>query len=127
MGVKGMILADNDKAIFAGQTLKSGEIFVISNTSFAKRVLVSFIPETARARKGVKMIEFKNKKVELLIGADYVTVPYAIGVLSDTNEVSVISTEDIKIEKRETRGKPLTNVNYFRVITGIIPHRTHPM
>jgi len=113
MGVKGMILADNDKAIFAGQTLKSGEIFVISNTSFAKRVLVSFIPETARARKGVKMIEFKNKKVELLIGADYVTVPYAIGVLSDTNEVSVISTEDIKIEKRETRGKPLTNVNYL--------------
>ena len=88
---------------------------------------MSFIPETARARKGVKMIEFKNKKVELLIGADYVTVPYAIGVLSDTNEVSVISTEDIKIEKRETRGKPLTNVNYFRVITGIIPHRTHPM
>lgn len=118
MGVKGMIVADDDEVIFAGMADKSGETFVISDKGVAKRVIMAQIPETARARKGVKILDLK-KTGGNIAGGGFVKEPYTIAVIADTQDVTLLSTEDIPIDKREGKGKLLSEVKFFERVEKI--------
>ena len=39
--------------------------------------------------------------------ADYVTVPYKIGIVREDNSFAEMDTEDIRIEPRPSKGKPV--------------------
>lgn len=119
MGVKGINLSDDDKVVSATQVSDSGEIYVVSTIGLAKKVIISHIPVTARYRKGVKLIDFKNKEIEKVVGAGYVKTPKLIAIVGDTNDINAIYTEEISIEKRETKGKLINDVKFFEKILNI--------
>ncbi len=102
-GVRGIMLNDGDEVVFATQFYGEGEIIVISDQGAAKRVIASLFQPIGRGRKGMMIVDSKSK----VLFADYVTVPYKIGIVRSDNSLEEIDTEDISIEPRPSRGKPL--------------------
>ena len=108
-GVKGITLADNDEVIFATQHQGEGEIVVATSLGGFKRVISSLFDEYGRGAKGVMIADIRGKGE--LIFADYVTIPYKLAVIADDKSVAEVDTEDITIENRVSKGKPLANIS----------------
>lgn len=104
-GVKGIALSSGDEVIFATQHIGEGEIIIATTLGGFKRVVSSTIDPIGRACKGVMIADIKGKG-EIMF-ADYVTVPYSLAVVNEDKTVAEISTEDIPIETRVFKGKPL--------------------
>ena len=68
-------------------------------------MVASTIDPIGRACKGVMIADIKGKG-EILF-ADYVTIPYTLAVVSDDKTVAEVNTEEIPIETRVFRGRPL--------------------
>ena len=102
-GVKGIKLSDGDSVAFAGQIEDEGEIIVVSDTGYAKRVISSLIDPSSRYLKGIKIIELDKSKVKY-VGT--VKMPYDLAFVSG-GAVSVVNTEDIRIDTRTTKGKQM--------------------
>jgi DNA gyrase subunit A len=102
-GVKGMVLADNDSVIFATQINGEGEIIIVTDSGLFKRVISSLIDPIARARKGLMITDNKSK----VLFADYVTLPYTLAVINDDKTIAELSTEDVAIDSRVSKGKPI--------------------
>ena len=112
-GVKGVNINKSDKLVFVSQVEDVGEFIVISDGGCYKRVIASEIEPMARYRKGVKICELgKNGKI---VFADYVKEPYEIAVIDTFSVAFTISTEDVSIEGRTTKGKTLKNENKKRL------------
>ena len=106
-GVKGIQLSDGDRCIYASQVTEEGEIAVITDKSYAKRVQVCQVDPMARYRKGVKLIDFKGSNGSKLIFASYVTIPYTIILDVEDDYLSAYDTEDLSILNRVSPGKAL--------------------
>jgi DNA gyrase subunit A len=106
-GVKGIQMSDSDKLLLMTQVSDAGEIIVITDKGYAKRVSMSEIDTMKRYRKGVKIADFGTFNGKSLIFASYVTEPAGVGVIHNEMTVSMIDSNDIKIEKRTAKGKPL--------------------
>ncbi len=104
-GVKGIQLGGGDKVIFATQHTGEGEVIVVTSLGGFKRVVSSTIDAVGRACKGVMIADIKGKGE--IIFADYVTVPYSLAVVNDDNTVVEVNTEEVPIETRVFKGKPL--------------------
>ena len=107
-GVRGISLSEGDEVIFATQHRSEGEIIVATSLGGFKRVISSLFDEYGRGSKGVMIADIKGKGE--LIFADYVTVPYKLAVISEDKTVTEVDTEDISIENRVSKGKPLAGV-----------------
>lgn len=102
-GVKGIKLNDGDSVVFGGQIEEEGEIIVVSDTGYAKRVIASLIDPSSRYLKGIKIIELDKSRVNY-VGT--VKMPYDLAfALADG--VSVVNTENIRIDTRTTKGKQM--------------------
>ncbi len=104
-GVKGISLGGGDEVIFATQHTGEGEIIVVTTLGGFKRVVSSTIDPIGRACKGVMIADIKGRG-EILF-SDYVTIPYSVAVVSEDKTVVDVNTEEIPIENRVFRGKPL--------------------
>ncbi len=102
-GVKGMLVDAQDSVIFATQINGEGEIIIVTDKGLFKRVISSLIDPLSRGRKGVMITDSKSN----VLFADYVTVPYTLAVISDEGTVTEVETEELPIEPRPSRGKPL--------------------
>jgi len=102
-GVRGILLNDGDEVVFATQMYGEGEIIIVSDSGAAKRVIASLFQPMGRGRKGMMIVDGKSK----VAFADYVTVPYKLAVVRTDNSVEEMDTEDISIEPRPSKGKPL--------------------
>lgn len=108
-GVIGMALNDGAVVKWAGQAVTEeddvlGEIMLVSD-GFAKRVLACTVEISKRARKGVKVIDVTGRK---LMYAGVVTVECGMALVDSNGSVSVVSSEDILIDRnRVGKGKPL--------------------
>ena len=107
-GVRGVTIGDNDEVILATQHRSEGEIIVATSLGGFKRVISSLFDEHGRGSKGVMIADIKGKGE--LIFADYVTVPYKLAVVSGDKSVAEVDTEEINIENRISKGKPLANI-----------------
>jgi DNA gyrase subunit A len=109
-GVIGVSLNDNAEVIFAGQSELDygesvGELVLINNGGYGKRVVLCNIEVGKRARKGVKVIDIVSGK---LIYGNLVTVPYDIALIDKKNSIAIVNTEDILIDRnRLSKGKTL--------------------
>ncbi len=122
-GVKGIALTDGDEVIYATQHTGEGEIIIVTTLGGFKRVVSSTIDPIGRACKGVMIADIKGKG-ELLF-ADYVTVPYSLAVINDDKSVVEVNTEEIPIESRVFKGKPLKKDGVKTVDTVIaLKHRS---
>lgn len=104
-GVKGISLGNGDEVIFAAQHTGEGEIIVVTSLNGVKRVVASTIEPIGRACKGIMIADIKGKG-EILF-ADYVTIPYSVAFVNDNKAVIEVNTEEIPIETRVFKGKPL--------------------
>ena len=102
-GVKGMLVDAEDSVIFATQINGEGEIIIVTDKGMFKRVISSLIDPLSRGRKGVMITDSKSN----VLFADYVTIPYALAVVSEEGTLTEVQTEDIPIEPRPSKGKPL--------------------
>lgn len=102
-GVRGIMLNEGDEVVFATQFYGEGEIIIISDLGAAKRVIASLFQPMGRGRKGMMIVDGKSK----VLFADYVTVPYKLAIMRSDNSVTEMDTEDITIEPRPSKGKPL--------------------
>ena len=102
-GVKGIKLNDDDSVVFGGQVEEEGEIIVVSNTGYAKRVISALIEPSSRYLKGIKIIELDKSFVKY-VGT--VKMPYDIAFVSG-GQTTIVNTENIRIDTRTTKGKQL--------------------
>lgn len=102
-GVRGILLNDGDEVVFATQFFGEGEIIVLSDQGCIKRVIASLFQPIGRGRKGMMIVDGKSK----VIFADYVTVPYKVAIVRSDGSLEEIDTENISIEPRPSKGKPL--------------------
>lgn len=108
-GVKGVKLNEGDSVVYASQADDEGEIIVITDKLYAKRVIVSTIDLAARYQKGIKLVELDGSKVKYV---GLVKMPYDI-IVGVGDEIRLLSTEAIKIETRTTKGKPIEKNRTF--------------
>ncbi len=112
-GVRGILLNDGDSVVFATQMNGAGEAIVASDAGAIKRVIVSLFQPIARGRKGMMIIDGKSE----VAFADYVIVPYKLAIVRADNSVEEMDTEDISIEPRPSKGKPLArNTEVVKII-----------
>ena len=100
-GVRGVKLNDGDKIAFGGQIDDEGEIIVMTDAGYMKRVIASTIDPGARYLKGVKIVEMDKGTVVYI---DTVKMPYDLAVNSG-GDTFVVNTEDIRLDTRTTKGK----------------------
>ena len=100
-GVRGVKLNDGDRIAFGGQIDDEGEIIVMTDAGYMKRVIASTIDPGARYLKGVKIVEM-DKGTVVYIGT--VKMPYDLAVNSG-GDTFVVNTEDIRLDTRTTKGK----------------------
>lgn len=100
-GVRGVKLGEGDRIAFGGQIDDEGEIIVMTDTGYVKRVIASTIDPGARYLKGVKIAELDKSKV-VYIGT--VKMPYDMAVNS-VGDTFTVNTEDIRLDTRTTKGK----------------------
>jgi len=107
-GVKGINLASGDYCVMAQQIVGLGEVVLISDRVWAKRVIVAQIDVMARYRKGIKIFDFNSKKCngQSIAFASLVLEPYKV-VLDLEDRLEAYSTEDIAIQNRTQGGKAL--------------------
>ena len=100
-GVRGVKLGEGDRIAFGGQIDDEGEIIVMTDTGYVKRVIASTIDPGARYLKGVKIAELDKSKV-VYIGT--VKMPYDMAVNSG-GDTFTVNTENIRLDTRTTKGK----------------------
>ena len=109
-GVKGIQLAEGDRCMLIKQITPEGEIVLLTNRGFGKRVISADIDVMGRYRKGVKIIDFGRTRPsngDRIVFASYVKEPYKIVLEEEDNYLMAFSTEDISIENRTHAGRQL--------------------
>jgi len=107
-GVRGIQLELGDEVLFAGQIDAEGEIALITDKGYAKRVLsFDFVPQN-RGGKGVACFTFhkSNANGNEIICASYVKEPCRFSLQMRNSESIVLQSEDVVIERLAGRGQP---------------------
>ena len=104
-GVKGMLIADNDEVVFATQIANKGDLVVITEQCFAKRVSVKEIEPMARYRKGVKIIDLAGTNGQNVLFAGYFEKPGMIACFAE-EQILTMQSNEIASEARTGKGKP---------------------
>ena len=122
-GVRGIALSGDDEVIFATQHTGEGELIIVTTLGGFKRVVASTIDPIGRACKGVMIADIKGKG-EILF-SDYVTVPYALALVNEDKTVVEINSEDIPIETRVFKGRPLKKEGIEKIVEVVaLKHRS---
>ena len=100
-GVGSMQLAADDEIIFAKENNSEGEIVLVQENGYAKRVILAEIDPGRRYRKGVKL--FDEKAPAVYVGL--VTMPYDFGIIDGEGKTYRVNTEDLPIDDRANKGK----------------------
>ncbi|MCL2847244.1 MAG: DNA topoisomerase 4 subunit A [Firmicutes bacterium] len=118
-GVKGINLSDGDYCIGIRQVDGEGEAIIITDTGYAKRVLVAEIDVMARYRKGVKIIDFnKSDNGNQVKYYNIVKEPYNLVLEISGEFFTSFNSEALIIGNRTHSGKPL--VKGKKVITDVM-------
>lgn len=118
-GVIGMNLNRDQNVVYAGQAdveivegdegevpMPLGEILVVTEKGTGKRVIASEFPPMKRNRKGLRIIDIYGENISVAFAAK-VTEPYKIVIEDTEGELHAVDTEEIRIEKKDTKGKPI--------------------
>ncbi len=104
-GVRCINLADDEYVVFAGQVEKdSGELLMVTNKGFMKRLPVTEIAKHARNCKGAKGIEF-GVNGSSIVYASYVNgEDYQIAIYDRANTY-VVNVMEVSVENKNNKGK----------------------
>ena len=123
-GVKGIKLNEKDKVKYCAQNKNEGEVVVILANGTAKRVILPSIDPKNRYGKGVTLCDISKPKD--LAFVSLVTEPYDFAIFFVDGDLVAVSTDDIDIEARTSKGKNLlkkvAKKKYESVIYAIYAH-----
>lgn len=119
-GVIGVNLNNNAHVVFAGQAevelgidadgneayMPLGEIIVVTDKGTGKKVIASEFSPMKRARKGLRIIDIYGEPYKVAF-ASLVVSPYKLAFIDDENNLHEVDSEDIRIERKDTKGKPI--------------------
>lgn len=104
-GVRCINLADDEYVVFAGQVNKEkGDVLMVTNRGFLKRLPVSEITRHARNCKGAKGTEFGSNGTSIVY-ANYVGNKHYKVAIFDKANVYVVDTADVSVENKNNKGK----------------------
>ncbi len=111
-GVKAMMLMPDDYIIFARQITQEGEIVLISDDGYGKRILASDFNVQRRGGKGSRVYEVEKdgSMVKTCMIAYYVKEPFELIISFMGGESLKISTEDLPIQDHSSSGKAIEMV-----------------
>ena len=115
-GVKGINLQEGDSVIFTVLVNSTDVVICVTDKSHIKGVLVSDIGVLGRNRKGVKLINLcgDNGK-ELLYASLKKNEPFEIVAFDAKDKVIYISTDNVAVENRTTKGKSFANTKGTKI------------
>ena len=102
-GVRGIMLRDGDKVVLMQQIKEEGEVVIATTEGRFKRVIAAQIEPSKRYRKGSIIVGLKDGAS--VLSACFVTEPYLLAVVDDTNAVSELSTERTAISVQSSRAQ----------------------
>lgn len=120
-GVIGVNLNEGERVVFAGQAVVEpefspeeekivyypvGEIVVINDKGLGKKVLAREFNPIGRNRKGVRIMDVYGQDTKVIF-ASTVLEPYFIGLVTQDKEVEILDTENLRLENKNTKGKPV--------------------
>lgn len=130
-GVIGVNLNEGERVVFAGQAVVEpefspeeekivyypvGEIVVINDKGLGKKVLAREFNPIGRNRKGVRIMDVYGQDTKVIF-ASTVLEPYFIGLVTQDKEVEILDTENLRLENKNTKGKPvLRNKTLVRAV-----------
>ncbi len=105
-GVRCINLGDGEYVVYAGQVQPDkGEILMITNKGFCKRLSVKEITVHARNCKGAKGMEFGSQNGSAVVYASYVNGEhYSVAIMDRANTYTVNSSE-VSVENKNNKGK----------------------
>ena len=104
-GVHCINLADDEYVVFAGQVKRdSGEMLMVTNKGFMKRLPVKDIAKHARNCKGAKGIEFGTNGSSVVF-AEYVGERNFKFAVYDRATTLVVDSADVSVENKNHKGK----------------------
>ena len=122
-GVKGMMLSDGDSVSSASVVDDLGEVIVVTELGYGKRVLLVDLEVSKRYRKGLKIIDTDLSRGKVVF-SDVVKMPYMVAFFYDNEESELISTDLIDIEDRTDLGVYLPENRNARILSAG-KHRTN--
>ena len=105
-GVRGIQLREGDSVVLMKQISDVGEIIIATDEGKFKKVIVSLIESTSRYKKGSLIVSMKAGAS--VICASYVTEPYMISIVDQTNTVTEISSEKIPIAMQSAMARKIS-------------------
>ncbi|MBP5404470.1 MAG: DNA topoisomerase 4 subunit A [Clostridia bacterium] len=122
-GVKGIMLSDGDAVSSANVVDDAGEVIVLTELGYGKRVLISEIDPSKRYRKGLKLIDTDLSRGKVVF-SDVVKMPYLVALFYDNEENELINTDLFDLEDRTDIGVYLPADRNVRIV-GAWKHRTN--
>ena len=122
-GVKGIALNAGDQVIFAAINGDGGELIVVSELGYGKRVIVEEFGKSKRYRKGVKVMDTDLSRGPIVF-ADVVQMPYLVAFFYDNDESENVLSDMIDIQSVNDIGSYLPTNRNARIIAAD-KHRTN--
>lgn len=113
-GVKGFSLEEGDNVIFGTQITKSGQLTLLTDKGYGKRVPVAEFGLSARYRKGLRAISL-NGKGRGLVYANFASEADSVAVNLGDNNIKLV--EKIETESRLSEGKRLISTTVLSAHT----------
>ena len=112
-GVKGIKLNDGDCIVHITQISDEGEVIVITNEGYAKRVFAWELEPSVRYRKGLKIMDLNKNNGSKIMFYGYVKYPYDVVIELDNylEKNFVVNSEQIMILARTNKGKQIIPKN----------------
>ncbi|MDR3050607.1 MAG: DNA topoisomerase 4 subunit A [Oscillospiraceae bacterium] len=122
-GVKGMQLDRGDSLCWCGQVTPEGEVLVISDRGYAKRVLMVDFDLQNRNGKGLKVFTFNKNgsNGSCVAAACAVKMPYTLQVRQKSGARTPLFTDDVLIEQRASKGKMYVLALMDDVVEDVLP------
>ncbi len=127
-GVKGMQLDPGDVIAWSGFVSGEGEMLIMSDRGYAKRVLMADFDPQNRNGKGLKAFTFNRNgsNGSCIAAAHHVKEPVQVQVVQHSGTHTALFTDDVLIEERASKGKMYVFALMDDVITGIEPAEVAP-
>ena len=106
-GVKGMAFSGQDTCAGAFVSNDEGEVMVITDKGYSKRVVLSQIDKMVRYRKGLKIMALSNETGKEIVFSALIKEPVTIVSQDETQEIYFKSSDLVPIETRIGKGKML--------------------
>lgn len=97
-GVKGIALNVGDQVVFAAINDESGELIVVTELGYGKRVIIGEFGLSKRYRKGTKVMDTDLSRGPIVF-SDIVQMPYLVAFFYDNDESEVVQSELIDIQE----------------------------